>query len=79
DINRDLVRSGHAWAYRRYLRRADRDLCSLEHQARRAGTGLWSIAAPRAPWEYRATGRKGLFTDFSRSTAGDCREAMRSR
>lgn len=79
NINRELVRSGQAWAYRRYLRKADRELCSLEYQARREHAGLWSAAAAHAPWEYRATARKGPFTDFSRSTAGDCRKAMGQR
>jgi endonuclease YncB( thermonuclease family) len=77
DINRELVLRGHAWAYRRYLRQADRELCALEHQARREGAGLWAHAAPQAPWEYRATAGKGPFTDFSRSTAADCRKARR--
>jgi endonuclease YncB( thermonuclease family) len=79
NINRELVRNGHAWAYRRYLRRADRELCSLEHQARRAHTGMWAATASHAPWEYRATAGKGPFTDFSRTTAEDCRKAMRRR
>ena len=75
-INRELVRNGHAWAYRRYLRKSDRELCSLEVQARRSRTGLWAAAAPHAPWEYRAMSGKGPFTDFSRSTAADCRRKM---
>lgn len=77
NINSELVRTGHAWAYRDYLRSADRALCSLEYQARREQAGLWSAAAAHAPWEFRATARKGPFTDFSRSTAADCRKAMR--
>jgi len=78
NINRELVRNGHAWAYRRYLRNADRELCALEYQARRERAGLWAAAA-HAPWEYRATARRGPFTDFSRSTSRDCRRAMRQR
>ncbi len=75
NINRELVRNGHAWAYRHYLRKADRELCSLESQARRAGAGLWSAAAAHAPWEFRASAGKGPFADFSGSTAADCRSA----
>ena len=75
NVNLELVRAGQAWAYRRYLRRADRDFCSIEAKARREQSGLWSAATAHAPWEYRATRGKGPFTDFSRSTAADCRKA----
>lgn len=78
DLNRELVREGHAWAYRRYLRPEERELCRLEHQARQSGRGLWQgrLGPARAPWEHRATGGKGPFTDFARSDARDCqREA----
>ncbi len=71
NINRELVQTGHAWAYRQYLRRSDAELCSLEEQARLKGRGLWATAA-YAPWEYRATNGKGPFTSFDKSTAGEC-------
>lgn len=79
DLNRELVREGHAWAYRHYLRHEDRPLCTLEHQARKAGRGLWQQgAAPRAPWEHRTTRGKGPFRDFTHTDARDClREAGR--
>lgn len=54
NLNRELVRAGHAWAYRRYLRREDRHWCALEEAARKEGIGLWAAASPRAPWEFRA-------------------------
>lgn len=74
-INRELVKSGHAWAYRRYLRREDAELCKLEANARKARLGLWAGTA-HAPWEHRATNGRGPFKDYSRTTATDCRSAL---
>ena len=58
DINREMVREGHAWAYRQYL--SDKSLLDDERRAREAGAGLWSM--PRAqqvpPWEWRRSGRR---------------------
>ncbi len=57
DINREMVREGHAWAYRQYL--SDDSLLEDERRAREAGAGLWSL--PQAqhvpPWEWRRSGR----------------------
>jgi micrococcal nuclease len=78
NINRELVRSGHAWAYRQYLRRSDAELCSLEEKARLKGAGLWAAAA-HAPWEYRATSGKGPFSDYRKSTVAECRRALGNR
>lgn len=63
NINAALLRAGHAWAYRRYLRREDLGWCDLEQAARESGAGLWSGGAARAPWEFRATRGRGPFTD----------------
>lgn len=54
DINREMVREGHAWAYRKYLR--DPSLLEDEAAARKAGVGLWSVPEAQAvpPWEWRA-------------------------
>ena len=58
DINREMVREGHAWAYRQYL--SDESLLEDESLAREAGIGLWSL--PQAqnvpPWEWRRNGRQ---------------------
>jgi hypothetical protein len=51
-----MVRSGNAWAYRQYLR--DKKFQTLEDEARRAQRGLWSLAAPVPPWEFRHAGKK---------------------
>ena len=56
DINREMVREGHAWAYRKYL--SDDSLLEDERRARLSGAGLWSL--PQAqhvpPWEWRRGG-----------------------
>ena len=58
DINREMVREGHAWAYRQYL--SDTSLLDDERRASEAGAGLWSMpqAEPVPPWEWRRSGRR---------------------
>ena len=72
NVNLELLRQGQAWAYRAYLRRADRIFCDIEAAARVGGQGLWGAAPAHAPWEHRRTRDRGPFTDFSRQSAGDC-------
>ena len=57
DINRAMVREGHAWVYRKYMR--DRSLLEDERAARRAGRGLWSLPESQQtpPWEWRRMGK----------------------
>jgi endonuclease YncB( thermonuclease family) len=52
-IGCELVRGGHAWAYREYLR--DPQLLRLEAEARAARRGLWSLPVQQwvPPWEWR--------------------------
>lgn len=58
DINREMVREGHAWAYRRYL--TDQSLLEDERHARQAGAGLWSLPLAQhvPPWEWRRGERR---------------------
>jgi micrococcal nuclease len=72
NLNRELLRAGHAWAFRRYLRSVDRVFCDIEFAARREQAGLWGGVAARAPWEFRATRGQGPYTDFLRQSAADC-------
>ena len=53
DVNRELVRGGHVWVYRRRVR--DTRLYDLELQARRAKLGLWALAERELepPWRWR--------------------------
>lgn len=51
-LNREMVRSGMAWWFRRYAP-ADRELASLEAEARAAKRGLWAQAEAVPPWGWR--------------------------
>lgn len=57
DVNREMVREGHAWVYRRYS--SDIWLLDDERHAREARLGLWSLpeAEQVPPWEWRRNGR----------------------
>ena len=81
DLNDWLVRAGHAFVYRQYAGAEDGDLCRLEHQARLARDGLWSLPPQRrvAPWEWRRNKRGAArpYTDWSRETAENCRANFR--
>ena len=68
DINREMVREGHAWAYRQYLN--DQSLLEDERRARNAGTGLWSLPPAQhvPPWAWRR-GERGSNTPALASSA----------
>lgn len=55
-----MVREGHAWVYRKYLR--DRSLLEDEAAAREAEAGLWALpeAQLTPPWEWREDQRGGV-------------------
>lgn len=57
DINREMVREGHAWVYRQWMR--DQTLLDDESHARAARAGLWGLPeADRVPpWEWRDAAR----------------------
>lgn len=57
-VNREMVRRGAAWAYRRYLR--DRSMLALEREARARAAGLWALpeAERVAPWDHRQAQRE---------------------
>ena len=48
NINEAMLREGHAWAYRRYMK--DPKFCDLEQEARSKKLGLW--AQPVTDWVY---------------------------
>jgi endonuclease YncB( thermonuclease family) len=77
NVNLELVRRGHAWAYRRYMRKEDSELCIAEAAARTAKKGLW--ASPEqtvAPWEWRRKTTRAAFTDYSQETVALCISAI---
>lgn len=51
DINRAMVREGHAWVYRQYM--SDTSLLNDEAVAKQEGLGLWSMDGAIGPWEWR--------------------------
>ena len=55
ELNRELVRQGFAWWFRKYS--TDESLGKLEEEARTNRRGLWADAKPVAPWDWRATQR----------------------
>lgn len=56
DANAAQVRSGMAWAYRKYL--TDPEIARIEQAARQARAGLWADPEPVAPWEWRKAQRE---------------------
>jgi micrococcal nuclease len=58
-LNRELVRAGLAWWYRRYAKK-DAELARLEKQGREAKLGLWADADPIPPWNWRNERRPKL-------------------
>ncbi len=75
NVNAELVRLGHGWAFRKYMRRQDDAyLCELEHEARIAKRGLWSLSKDQivAPWEWRRRKTLGYVTDYSLETVANC-------
>jgi endonuclease YncB( thermonuclease family) len=73
-VNARLVREGHAWAYRFFVKNPD--YCRWEDEARSAHRGLWE-AAP-ASWVYPSDWRRlqshkiDKTEDFSVETAAHC-------
>ena len=51
-LNREMVRNGLAWWYRKYAAN-DQALARLEAEAWQAKRGLWSQTDPKPPWEWR--------------------------
>jgi len=54
-LNKELLRAGLAWHYKRYS--SDRDIAILEEEARAKGIGLWSEPQHVPPWEWRRVKR----------------------
>ena len=49
-LNRELVKAGLAWWYRKYAAEGEK-LSQAEQEAREAKRGLWVEAHPVPPWE----------------------------
>ena len=74
DINREMVRDGHAWVYRRY---ATEDWLPDETAARNAGRGLWSLHSSQRmpPWEWRQRERQAKAAQRNASATTAARAA----
>ncbi len=58
EINLEMVRSGHAWAYRRYLSAPYASgYIDAEKEARGRRDGLWKQPNPDPPWEFKRRSR----------------------
>src|SRR5574340_780664 len=51
DVNREQVKRGMAWVYRRYAH--DQTLYQVEDEAKREKRGLWRLQGAVPPWEWR--------------------------
>jgi micrococcal nuclease len=51
DVSLELVKAGLAWHYKQYSN--EKALAEAEVAARHDNSGLWSMANPVAPWEFR--------------------------
>ncbi len=56
-LNRDIVKAGYAWWFKKYSK--DASLGELEEGARIARKGLWRDPRPKPPWEWRAETKSG--------------------
>ena len=58
NVNKEMVRTGHAWVYRRYM--TDKSLIVHEEYARSKGIGLWALPAGQRiePWKWRRSKKK---------------------
>lgn len=71
NINKEMVRAGHAWVYRRYAK--DKTLFKLERSAKKNMLGLWVLPEEQriAPWEWRRGKRSMIIKETS--TSFQCR------
>ncbi|MBS2038373.1 thermonuclease family protein [bacterium] len=80
NLNLAMVRSGHAWAYRKYCH--TQAFYDAEHQAQVAHAGIWaSSTTPQPPWEFRHMPKppKTKRTEFSHATEGNSQYKYTSR
>ncbi len=51
NVTKELLKQGLAWHYKKYNK--DLELAKLEQKAREKKIGLWLMANPVAPWDFR--------------------------
>jgi len=52
NLNLELLNNGLAWYYKTYAKK-EKDFASAQARAKASRTGLWTLATPIPPWEYR--------------------------
>ena len=67
-LNRELIRAGFAWWYRRYSK--DKTLEALEAAARAAKRGLWADPHAVPPWDWRRGKRPPAGLESLRAPTG---------
>ena len=76
NVNQLMVEAGQAFAYRRYLRQCDSErYLQLEENAKRQGTGVWSVGPSgiTRPWDYRK-GKRSNATTHSKPRTYRCKD-----
>jgi endonuclease YncB( thermonuclease family) len=77
-VNELMVKSGNAWAYRRYLK--DTNYCRWEAEAREAKRGLWALDAGvwsyPSDWRRRKRGQVTALADHAGETLESCLAAI---
>jgi endonuclease YncB( thermonuclease family) len=77
-VNELMVRSGNAWAYRRYLK--DTNYCRWEAEARDAKRGLWALESSAwgypSDWRRRKRGQVTALADHTGETVDSCLAAV---
>jgi endonuclease YncB( thermonuclease family) len=77
-VNEMMVRTGHAWAYRRYLK--DANYCRWEAEARDAKRGLWALESSAwsypSDWRRRKRGQVTALADHASETVESCLAAI---
>ncbi|MBO6185719.1 MAG: thermonuclease family protein [Chryseobacterium sp.] len=63
NLNKELVKNGFAWHYKKYSK--DNSYDDLEKQARKQKLGLWTDKSPTAPWEWRKSRKKSSKSTLS--------------
>jgi len=54
NLNKEIVKQGHGWVYRKYCQKAFcGEWLELEREAREAKIGLWADSKPVPPWIWR--------------------------
>lgn len=66
DVNAGQIRNGLAWVYRYHGKLLRPDYVTLEAEACRHGTGIWSKPGQIEPWRWRSQYQERFDPDFAR-------------